>query len=208
MRISDDLIRFVSRTGHLGCFRTILADPPWPSASSESRRSWIRDRTRPRYNTMKPVEIISMPVDRITAKDAVLVLWSTWMHLPLAMEIISAWGFRYCTGMPWLKVCQPTNRDYPLLPHHRLGALRPIYGPGAWFQHCTELILIARRGKPFGKLGNPRPARKGIIIAPRREHSRKPDELQDWIDAKFPGPKLELFARRKRAGWTCWGDEL
>lgn len=46
-----------------------------------------------------------------------------------------------------------------------------------------------------------------VIAAPRREHSRKPDEIHNRIEALFDGPYLELFARQKRKGWDCWGNE-
>lgn len=199
-------------------YKTVLADPSWPSKSTgddAKRTKWLATNTKPRYKTMKPADIMALPVNDIADRDAMLVMWATWMHLALAMKVIEAWGFRYVTGIPWLKVCKPElvwgGPQYDVAawlekdPH----AIRPIYGPGVWFQHCTELILLARRGHPFGKLGNPRPARKGIIIAPRGdEHSRKPEELQAWIDQKFPGPKLEMFARQPREGWSSWGDEL
>lgn len=191
-----------------GRFHTVLADPPWPSKSSSKRDSFAH-RMRPRYQTMKAIDIAALPVDRLAAKDAVLVLWSTWMHLPLALHVMGAWGFDYATGMPWLKVIKLRDEcvEYRDNCVQKLEAA-PIYGPGPWFQHCTELVLIGRRGHPFGALGNPRPARKGIVIAPRGEHSTKPEEVQAWVDAKLPGPRLELFARKERKGWTQWGDEL
>jgi N6-adenosine-specific RNA methylase IME4 len=47
-----------------------------------------------------------------------------------------------------------------------------------------------------------------VIQAPRREHSRKPDELYAIIERAYPElPKIELFARHARPGWTAWGDE-
>lgn len=45
------------------------------------------------------------------------------------------------------------------------------------------------------------------FYATRREHSAKPEGLQDWLDC-LPGPRCELFARRPRPGWTCIGAEL
>jgi N6-adenosine-specific RNA methylase IME4 len=188
-------------------FRTILSDHPWPSSSTpgKARDHWMKTNMKPRYQTMTSRQLLEFPLPALAHDDCVLVMWATWMHLALAMECIDAYGFRYCAGFPWLKVCKPhpafsSKWDEP--------TIKPIYGPGVWAQGCTELILIARRGRPFGSQGNPRPARKGIIIAPRQEHSRKPAELQDWIDAKFPGPKIELFARQTRPGWTSWGDQL
>ena len=41
----------------------------------------------------------------------------------------------------------------------------------------------------------------------KREHSRKPDEFYDVIEACSPGPRLELFARGERKGWTGWGEQ-
>ena len=155
---------------------------------------------------MTAKELLALPVSGLAKRDAMLVLWSTWMHLALAMKVIDAWGFTYCAGFPWLKVVNHSTERVFTAGNWMIPA--PIFGPGVWAQGCTELVLLARRGQPFGSLGNPRPARKGIIIASRGAHSEKPVELQDWIDAKFPDPKIELFARRHRPGWTCWGDQL
>lgn len=39
-------------------------------------------------------------------------------------------------------------------------------------------------------------------------HSHKPEFFQDVIEAQSDGPRLELFARRKRHGWASWGNEI
>ena len=44
-------------------------------------------------------------------------------------------------------------------------------------------------------------------MSPRREHSRKPDEVYERIEALCEGPYLELFARGTRPGWEHWGHE-
>ncbi len=46
-----------------------------------------------------------------------------------------------------------------------------------------------------------------LIIAPRREHSRKPDEQYERIEALVGGPYLEMFARQSRPGWDQFGNE-
>jgi hypothetical protein len=46
-----------------------------------------------------------------------------------------------------------------------------------------------------------------MIETRKREHSRKPDEQYELIEACSPGPYLELFARYPAPGWTAWGDE-
>ena len=47
-----------------------------------------------------------------------------------------------------------------------------------------------------------------LIVEPVREHSRKPDRVHDDIEAMFDGPYCELFARRRRAGWDSWGNDV
>ena len=46
------------------------------------------------------------------------------------------------------------------------------------------------------------------IVAPMGRHSKKPEEMQDRVERLFEGPYLEIFARRRRPGWTCLGNEL
>ena len=46
-----------------------------------------------------------------------------------------------------------------------------------------------------------------LIVSPRREHSRKPDEAYERIEALCEGPYLELFARARRPGWDGWGNQ-
>jgi hypothetical protein len=47
-----------------------------------------------------------------------------------------------------------------------------------------------------------------VFDAPRaRENSRKPDEAYEIIERMYPTlPKIELFARNKRKGWTVVGQ--
>jgi N6-adenosine-specific RNA methylase IME4 len=68
-------------------------------------------------------------------------------------------------------------------------------------------VLIARRGDFPSPPPSARPS--SVIRAPKREHSRKPDQLYEMIEAMYPDlPKFELFARGPaRPGWGTWGNE-
>ena len=70
-----------------------------------------------------------------------------------------------------------------------------------------ELLFIATRGDmPCPLQANRLPS---VINSPRREHSRKPDKAYELIEGMYPGlPKIELFARERRCGWECWGNEV
>jgi N6-adenosine-specific RNA methylase IME4 len=77
-------------------------------------------------------------------------------------------------------------------------------GGGYGTRHNIEVCWLGRRGKPKRKSA----AVRELIIAPVREHSRKPDEIYRRVEAFSDGPFLEIFARQQWPGWTCVGDEL
>jgi len=174
-----------------GQFGVIIADPPW-----SYERSGVQGAAALHYPTMTDEDIYSLPVAEIASPDAVLLLWATWPKLTEAMRVVSAWGFEYVTGMPWIKIqkCHPTLWGE--------WDMKPQYGTGFWVRGASEPILICRRGKVS-------PPQNGFVglIAPNIRHSRKPDSLHEYAEA-LPGPRLELFARRPRDGWTVWGNEV
>lgn len=75
---------------------------------------------------------------------------------------------------------------------------------------CLGWMVMADLGPIHGQystLMEWRCACRQGIIAPRREHSRKPDGIHERIERLVAGPYLELFARQTRPGWTAWGNE-
>ena len=170
-------------------YGVILADPPWTFATY-SRKGKGRS-AEAHYDCMSLADIKSLPVGDWAAPDCALFLWITDPSLPQALEVIEAWGFVYKTvAFTWAK----TTKD---------GAGFPI-GCGYWTRANPEQCLLATRGRPQ-RLSRSVPQ---LIVAPRREHSRKPDEVYERIEALVPGPYLELFARAPREGWHSWGDEV
>ena len=169
-------------------YGVILADPPWTFATY-SRKGKGRS-AEAHYDCMSLADIKALPVGDWAAPDCTLFLWATDPSLPQALEVIAAWGFVYKTvGFNWAK----TTKD---------GAGFPI-GCGYWTRANPEQCLFATRGRPQ-RLSRSVPQ---LILAPRREHSRKPDQVCERIEALVPGPHLELFARAPRAGWHAWGYE-
>ena len=146
---------------------------------------------------MTVAEICALPVKEIAATDAVLLLWSTWRHLESAFSVIRSWGFAYVSGFPWIKIVDPPMID--LFGDFRA---KPTWGLGAWVRGCSEPILIAARGS-----ARPSPVSWLGLLSKRLYHSRKPDSIYDYAES-FPGPYLELFARRRRDDWDVWGNEV
>ncbi len=46
-----------------------------------------------------------------------------------------------------------------------------------------------------------------MIQSRKREHSRKPDEQYKIIEDCSWGPRIELFSRGRRRGWTVRGNQ-
>jgi N6-adenosine-specific RNA methylase IME4 len=172
----------------------MLADPPW---RFEAWSDKCEDRA-PEYSTMTMAELRALDVGSLAAPDCVLFLWAIWPMLPQALALIEAWGFTYKTcAFCW------TKADASQLDMFRDDADVAI-GTGYWTHANTEPCLLATHGKPRRLHADVRQA----VIEPRREHSRKPDGIHDRIERLVAGPYAELFARRRRPGWTVWGNEV
>lgn len=174
-------------------YRVIYADPPWTFTTWSDRGKGRSAEAH--YDTLSLAEIKALPVASWCAPDALLLLWATDPLLPKALEVIAAWGFTYKTvGFYWVK-----------LNPRRAGLLRDardfFTGMGFWTRANPEPCLLATRGHPKRRSG----AVRRLVVAPRREHSRKPDEVHERIEQLAAGPYLELFARATRPGWDCWG---
>ena len=172
-------------------FTTILADPPWRFQNRTGKMA-PEHRRLSRYATMSIEEICALPVREIAAERAHLYLWVPNALLPEGLKVMEAWGFTYKTNIVWEKIRKDGGPDGR--------------GVGFYFRNVTELLLFGVRGKNMRTLA---PGRRQVnfIAARKREHSRKPDEQYDIIEACSPGPYLELFARGRRPGWECWGLE-
>lgn len=173
-----------------GPFTTILADPPWRFDNRTGKMAPEHQRLL-RYQTMTMEEILELPVNRLAAAKAHLYLWIPNALVSEGLEVMRRWGFTYKTNLVWYKIRKDGGPDGR--------------GVGFYFRNVTELVL-------FGVRGNMRTLDAGrtqtnIISTRKREHSRKPDELYDIIEACSPGPYLELFARHPRKGWVQWGNE-
>jgi len=170
---------------------TILADPPWQFVNRTGKIAPEHARLT-RYGTMTLDEIKALPVGGVTNPTAHLYLWVPNALLPDGLAVMKAWGFTYKSNIVWHKVRKDGGSDGR--------------GVGFYFRNVTEIILFGVRGKNARTLP---PGRRQInfVATRKREHSRKPDELYDIIEACSRASFLELFARGTRKGWTSWGNQ-
>lgn len=178
-------------------FGAILADPPWHfEVWSLDITGRVRHPSK-HYKTMSIEEIYKMPVHRLAADDCVLFMWITWPMLEHGLQSIESWGFKYKTcAFAWMKA---NGKQVDMFAED----ISVDMLTGYWTRANSEVCLLATRGKPKRLNAD---VRQGII-APRREHSRKPDGIHERIERLVAGPYLELFARQKRPGWTVWGNQ-
>jgi N6-adenosine-specific RNA methylase IME4 len=187
LEASADLYEFAGERH----FRTVLADPPWRFVNRTGKIAPEYVRTS-RYATMTLEDICALPVGQIAASQAHLYLWTPNALLPEALQVMQTWGFSYKSNVIWHKVRKDGGSDGR--------------GVGFYFRNVTEMILFGVRGKNARTLA---PGRRQVnmIETRKREHSRKPDEQYDVIEACSPGPYLELFARGERKKWHVWGNQ-
>ncbi|HEX7079850.1 MAG TPA: MT-A70 family methyltransferase [Gammaproteobacteria bacterium] len=191
MRAGIDAAKDLLEVARDRSFGTVLADPPWRFVNRTGKMA-PEHRRLSRYGTMTPDEIAALPVSRIAASTAHLYLWVPNALLPDGLRVLQAWGFQYKSNIVWHKLRKDGGSDGR--------------GVGFYFRNVTELVLFGVRGKNARTLG---PGRRQVnyIGARKREHSRKPDELYEIIEACSFTPRIELFARGTRPGWTAWGNQ-
>ncbi len=167
-------------------FRCIVMDPPW----MERGGGKIKRGADRHYNLLKTKEmprvIYNSGVFNPHPVGCHLWMWSTNNFLPDALWLIDTLGFKYVTNAVWVK-------DRP--------------GLGQYLRGQHELLLFAVKGKGTLVRTDDKSI-PSVFHASRTQHSRKPDSVYEMIERRSKGPYLDMFSRRMRDRWTCWGDEL
>lgn len=210
-------------------FDVIVADPPW-SFKDSLKMSDVARGASSNYATMTISDIERLAVKDLCNPDgAVLCLWVPSSLLQEGLDTMKAWGFKHKQTYVWVKTKKDHStktiffktvreihkdliskvsvtkvfKNFSLNLHAALA-----FGMGRLFRQTHEICLIGVSGKRLYKqLENK--SRRSVCFAENLKHSAKPEALQDSLEIMFPkAEKLELFARRQRAGWTCLGNEI
>ena len=182
----------------------ICPDFPWPfEVYSGKGKQRSAERHYDTWELERVKAFAAEFIPRLAAPDCALLLWSVWPEHPGALDVIKAAGFKYKTmGFIWVK----TNPGVEVIEIARAGLKDGglHWGTGYATRANTETCLLAKRGQPLRLSMDVHQ----VVIAPVGEHSEKPDEVYRRIERLYPGPYLELFARRPRDNWTTWGNEV
>lgn len=176
-------------------YQVIYADPPWDFGGGGVYQDSGRPvrRTADQYLLTKTEDLKKIPVNTIADEDALLFMWVTDQHIPDALELMKAWGFRYCTvAFYWVKKYNTGSTCFNI---------------GCWTMKSVEQVLLGMKGKPmyFKKTRNI----KQLVEAERTIHSKKPAVVRNRIvELVGDRSRIELFAREKSDGWDVWGNEV
>lgn len=161
-------------------YSTIVADPPWPIG--KTRRRVRPNQSAVDYSMMSLADIAAVPVADLAADVSTLFVWTIDKYLYDTPAIVAAWGFKYHLTMAWDKT-------------HGMA----MFG----FSRQTEFVVVGFRGHHDPYLEGP--VMRSSFTAASPGHSIKPAVFGDMVEARFPGPYVELFARQPRLGWDSWG---
>lgn len=175
-------------------YNIVYLDPPWSYPGGAHGRGG----TKKHYPTMTDEEIAAMPVGGLAKDDAALLLWCPFKKIELIVDLMAMWGFTYFRELfIWVKL-NPKKGNF-------------CTGTGRYTRANPECLFVGLRGNIDAyheQLKNSKEAINAIFQAPRREHSRKPDEVRDWIVSIFGDlPRIEIFARQAIRGWDVWGND-
>ena len=178
-------------------YRIVVSDPPWHFKSNSTAKPG-RNALR-HYDCMALADINALPVKNHIADDAALFLWITGPFLAIGAHIplMKAWGFEPSgMGFVWIKLNPRAASLFMLKSDLAMGG-------GFTTRKNAEFCLIGKRGRSVRKSASVHE----VIIEPRRDHSRKPEQFYDRVRDYSEGPFLELFGRQSRSGFDQWGNE-
>lgn len=180
-------------------FRCIVADPPWPYKGSGPvgtggrGKDFVKALPSPgsavRYGSIRLETLAKLIIP--SDKQAHLYLWTTNSFIVAAHDLAIKWGFEPKTILTWGKIQKGTSN-------------KPSMKTGYYFRGATEHVIFAVKGS-LRLVGEAKPT---LFLSDRLPHSVKPEWFYNLCEEVSPGPRLELFARRKRVGWSSWGNEI
>jgi N6-adenosine-specific RNA methylase IME4 len=180
-----------------GGFACIAADVPSrfrSNSATKPNRNVIRH-----YACHSMETLATLPVGDVAAPNAYLFFWTTGPLIAIGahVPVMKAWGFEpTATAFVWIKL-------NPRAPSLFVTERDLFFGPGLTTRKNAEYVILGRRGRPERLAADV----FEIILAPRRESGRKPDEFYRRAERYCAGPRLDLFGRQSRQGWTIYGDE-
>ena len=213
-------------------FNVIVADPPWGDFRDKLKMSSVKRGAAANYPVLSIEEICNLPVkDLSDPNGCVLALWVLGSMLEDGLKVMKAWGFEQKQVYVWVKTKKQSSInslafkdllisikrwkndpisfvDEILKSSFKIGDWLLSFGMGRLFRQSHEICLIGINStKVYQELANK--SQRSVCFEENKGHSIKPDNLQNSLEFMFPNAKkIEMFARRKRQGWTSIGHDV
>lgn len=173
-------------------YGVIYTDPPWPQQKGGLRKSRPNQGRLLDYPTMTLLDIQNIHEfvgDNLVDEKFNIFMWTIDKFLSETERIMKELGYELHARIIWDK----GNGIAPAF------TVRYSHEYLLWFYKKGQLLL-------------PRESTRGkyttVIREPSARHSQKPLFAYEMLEDMFPyANKLELFARRRRLGWDCFGNE-
>ncbi len=167
-------------------YQIIYADPPY-----RQRKGGLR-KARPHQGRLLAYPTIGLEgIKDILARfdGNVLFLWTIDKFLHEAEQIGIELGYKLHARMIWDK----TNGIAP-----------------AFTVRFSHEYLLWLYKSPFLPIAKEQQGKWTTVLREvATRHSIKPQIAYEFIEAIYPNAdKVELFARNRRDGWDCWGNEI
>lgn len=170
----------------------ILADPPWKQSKGGKKSVRENSSGRPldyQVCTLEEIEEHLRRAAELTGENAILFLWTIDKYLFSAQEIAERLGFKMHARLIWNKVT-----GIPAAFTVRYGHEYLLY----MYKGKLRSVALEERGKIHT-----------VFTERVKRHSQKPEISFEIIERLYPQEKkIELYARRERVGWDCWGNEV
>lgn len=217
-------------------FNVIVADPPW-NFSDKLTMGEVKRGAGSQYPELNLQAIKDLPVQKIADDNSVLVLWVPGSFLQDGLDVMREWGFEQKQVHVWVKVkknpLELLTKEFARcrnLWEKAIAGKTPAaaakleqglfleginsfnlsntlaFGMGRLFRQTHEIALVGTRGSVYPILKDK--SQRSVHFGQVTKHSAKPEDLQEKLEKMFPNTKkLEIFARRKRKGWVCIGNQ-
>ena len=185
----DMVIDIYNTTNRYGL---LCIDPPWKQSKGGKKN--VRPNssgTQLDYQTIS-LDLIKEHIkvaSELTEDNSILFLWTIDKYLFEAEQIAKDLGYKLHARMIWNKV-----NGIP-------AAFTIRYG--------HEYLLYMYKGKLIPVAKNERGKIHTVFTELVTKHSKKPEISYQIMERLYPDlQKLEMYARRERQGWDCWGNEV
>lgn len=173
-------------------YQIVYTDPPWQQKKGGKRGCRPKQGRELDYQTctLEEIKEIHRVAISLCNEKHNIFMWTIDKYLHEAEEMMKELGYELHARFVWDK----TNGVAPAF------TVRFSHEYLLWFYRRSQILMPCEsmRGKFTTVL------RESSTI-----HSKKPECAYKMLEEMFPeAKKLEMFARKKREGWDCWGNEV